>query len=61
MPIISIILSTYGKAQFILEAITSVMNQSFKDWELLIIGDPPIERETEEIINNYLQKDSRIK
>jgi len=61
MPIISIILSTYGKAQFILEAITSVMNQSFKDWELLIIGDPPIERETEEIINNYFQKDSRIK
>jgi glycosyltransferase involved in cell wall biosynthesis len=61
VPKINIVLSTYGKSPFLREAIKSVIEQTFKDWELLIISDPPIDRETEEIIKNYLEKDSRIK
>jgi spore maturation protein CgeD len=36
---ISVILTSYNKAKYIGEAIDSVINQSFMDWELLIIDD----------------------
>lgn len=61
MSTVSIILSTYKKAPFISETIRSVLNQVFKDWELIVIVDPPIDENVEKIIKNYLQKDSRIK
>ncbi len=61
MPTVSIILSTCGKTPFILGAIKSVIEQTFKNWELLIISDPPIEESVKKIIGDYIQKDSRIK
>ncbi|HUW71840.1 MAG TPA: glycosyltransferase [Candidatus Humimicrobiaceae bacterium] len=61
MPTISIILSTHDRPTFLPEAIKSVSEQTFKDWELLIITDPPIDKGTKKIINNYVQKDPRIK
>ena len=59
--LISILLPIYGKASYISEAVKSVLSQSFRDWELIIIADPPIDENIEKIIENYLQRDSRIK
>ncbi len=39
MPKISVILSSYNHADFIAEAIASVLNQTFQDFELLIFDD----------------------
>lgn len=61
MPTVSIISSIYRKTPFISEAIKSVLSQSFKDWELIIISDPPIDNAAEKIIENYLRKDPRIR
>ena len=54
---ISIIMPTYQNAQFIGRAIDSVLNQSFKDFELIIIDNFSSD-ETEEIVKSY--DDSRI-
>ena len=39
IPTISVILPAYNAADTIAETIQSVLNQSFKDWELLVIND----------------------
>jgi len=58
--LVSILLPTCGKAPYISEAIESVLKQNLRDWELIIISDPPIGKEAEKVIEEYLQKDSRF-
>ena len=36
---ISIIMPTFNRADFIVESVNSIVNQSYKDWELIIIDD----------------------
>ena len=38
-PFFSIILPTFNQAKFLKECIQSVLNQSFENWELLIINN----------------------
>jgi len=58
MPKISVLMSCYNHDKFVGEAINSVLNQSFKDFELLIIDDNSTDK-TYDIVNSF--KDSRIK
>ena len=58
MPIISVILPAYNASKTISEAIDSILSQSFKDWEMLVINDGSIDN-TKDIIQGYT--DSRIK
>jgi len=39
MPFFSIVIPTYNRAKIIYPTIKSVLNQQFKDWELIIIDD----------------------
>lgn len=57
---ISIIMATYNRSHFIIETLDSILKQSFKDWECLIIDDGSTDA-TKEILQPYLQKDPRIK
>lgn len=56
--LISVIMPVYNKAPHIRRSIDSVLNQSYPNFELLIIDDGSIDG-SEEIIREY--KDSRIK
>lgn len=58
MPIFSIVIPTFNRKPFLRKAIDSVINQSFKDWELIITDDGSMD-ETEDLVKNY--KDQRIK
>lgn len=60
IPRFTIIIPTYNRASFLTKAIESVMNQTFQNWELLIIDDGSTDN-TKEIIGDYISKDSRIK
>ena len=59
MDIVSVILPTYNRAGYIKDAIESVLNQTYKNIELLIIDDGSTDN-TEEVISPFL-KDNRIK
>ncbi|MDP3881257.1 MAG: glycosyltransferase family 2 protein [Nanoarchaeota archaeon] len=59
-PRISVIMPAYNAEKFISETIKSIINQTFKDWELIVIADAPTDR-TIEIVKNYQKKEKRIK
>ena len=58
MPLVSVILTSYNHDRFIKEAIESVLNQTFKDFELIIWDDASIDNSWK-IIESI--EDSRIK
>ncbi|ACK72959.1 glycosyl transferase family 2 [Gloeothece citriformis PCC 7424] len=58
MPKISVIVPTYNAESTILETVNSVLNQTFKDFELIIIDDGCTDK-TLDLIGSI--KDSRIK
>lgn len=57
--LVSIIMPSYNTANYISESINSVINQSYKNWELIIVDDCSTDN-TDEVIKDFL-KDSRIK
>lgn len=58
--LISIITPTYNCGDFIAETIESVIKQSYKNWEMIIVDDCSTDN-TKEIVEKYLKKDNRIK
>jgi glycosyltransferase involved in cell wall biosynthesis len=58
-PKVSINMATYNRGQYLSEAIDSVLNQDFTDWELIIVDDGSTDN-TQEVILPYL-RDERIK
>ncbi len=59
-PKISVIMSVYNGEDYLTEAIDSVLNQTFKDFELIIIDDCSTDS-TAEILNQYACEDDRVK
>lgn len=57
---ISIITANYNYANYIEEAINSVLNQTYQDWELIVVDDGSSDNSVE-IIKSYCEKDTRIK
>ena len=58
-PLVSVIMPAYNSADFIAEAIQSVLHQFHPNWELLIIDDAS-EDNTVEIIKKFASADPRI-
>ncbi|MFW0717083.1 glycosyltransferase family 2 protein [Pedobacter sp. N23S346] len=59
-PIVSVIMPAFNAVLYISEAIESVINQTFRNWELIIINDGSTDA-TEEIVLDFERKDKRIK
>jgi glycosyltransferase involved in cell wall biosynthesis len=58
MPFFSIIIPTYNRAHFIGSAIESVIQQTFYDWELIVIDDGSTDH-TEKVVKSFI--DNRMK
>ena len=56
---IDIVLATYNGEKYIGEQIDSIINQTFKEWRLIIRDDGSKDK-TAELIEEYSKKDSRI-
>ena len=59
-PLVSIITPMYNSEKFILKTIESVINQTYSNWELLLIDDGSIDN-TIQIVEDFKQKYSNIK
>lgn len=61
---VTVIIPTYGVPQFLAKAIQSVQNQTFRDWEMIIVDDNNPDTEarnaTESLVTSYTKKDDRI-
>lgn len=57
---ISIIVTVYNSEKYLNKTIDSVLNQSFKDFELILVNDGSTDS-SGEICDNYAKKDKRVK
>lgn len=58
-PKVSVLMPNYNCERYITEAIESILNQSFTDFEFIIIDDASIDRSWQ-IIQEYTKRDKRI-
>lgn len=57
-PLVSIIIPTYNHAHFLTKALTSILDQTYSDWEAIVVNNYSTDN-TVEIVDSF--KDSRIK
>lgn len=60
LPLISIITPIYNAEEFLSKTLVSVINQTYKSWELIAVNDGSKDRSLE-ILNSFAKKDARIK
>jgi glycosyltransferase involved in cell wall biosynthesis len=58
--LVSVVIPTYNTSNFLIKAIQSVINQTYKNWELIIVDDGSTDQ-TRQIVEEFQKKDSRIK
>ena len=59
-PLISVVMPIYNRPNLAPRSIESILNQTFTDFEFIIVDDGSIE-ETKKILKDYAKKDSRIR
>ena len=59
-PLVSVIVPVYNAEKFIKGTIKTVIDQTYENWELLLVDDCSTDKSVK-IIKEYLQKDKRIK
>ena len=57
---ISVVMAVYNGQKYVREAIESILNQTFRDFEFIIVDDGSIDT-TSEILKEYAREDERIK
>ena len=58
-PLISVVMSVYNGDQFLAEAIESILHQSWRDFEFIIVDDASRDT-TSQILEQYQKQDDRI-
>lgn len=59
-PLVSVVMPAYNAEKYIAEAIESILNQTYKNFEFIIVNDGSTDN-TLNIIKKYAKKDKRIK
>lgn len=60
MKTVSIVMPYYNTSRYIKETVQSILAQSYKDWELLIVDDCSTESKTRVLLNEIASLDKRI-
>ena len=58
-PLISIILPLYNSEKYIKETLASVLNQSYRNWELILVDDASSDK-CVAMVQKYVEEDKRI-
>lgn len=59
-PKVSVIIPTYNRVHIISETLDSILNQTYQNWECIIVDDGSND-DTENIINKYVKGDNRFR
>lgn len=59
-PLVSVMMPTFNVEGYVSQAIESVFNQTYSNWELIIVDDGSTDK-TPNILAEYAKKDSRVK
>ena len=59
-PLVSVVMPTYNAERYVDSSIKSVLNQSFSDWELLVVDDCSADG-TSSVVEWLAEQDSRVK
>lgn len=59
-PLVSVLMTAYNREQLIAEAIESVLNSTYQNFELIVSDDASTD-DTPNLVKKYAEKDSRIK
>ena len=60
LPLVSVIMSVYNGEKYLVQAIDSILNQTYQNFEFIIIDDCSTDNSSH-ILQEYAKKDSRIK
>lgn len=60
MPLVSIILPSYNHGRFLEKRLETIINQTFLDWELIIIDDCSTDDSYEKLLEFYLKNKSKV-
>lgn len=58
-PLVSVIIPAYNAEEFIGETLTSIMNQSYQNLEIIVINDGSTDQ-TSNIVHTFIERDNRI-
>ena len=58
-PLFSIIIPTYNRAHLLSKTITSLLSQTYKNWECIIVDDVSTD-DTKSLVEKYIKSDSRF-
>ena len=58
-PLVSIIMTCYNSDNTLQDALSSIINQSYKNWELIFVDDGSTDQSLK-IVNHIIDKDKNI-
>lgn len=58
-PLVSIIIPTFNRASLISETLESIISQTYKNWECIVVDDGSLDK-TSDVVKEYVIKDSRF-
>jgi GT2 family glycosyltransferase len=59
-PLVSVVIPVYNASPFLVEAVESVLKQTFQDWEIIAVDDGSTDNSVE-ILNQFAALDARIR
>ncbi len=59
-PLVSVIIPTYNREKYIKDAVESVLNQTYKNIEVIVVDDGSTDN-TQDVIKEIIEKDDRVK
>ena len=60
-PKISVVITSHNRAQFLSFSIESILNQTFKNFELIVVDDGSDSEEPADIVRKYMAQDPRVR
>ena len=61
MTTISVVMGVYNEpSDYLIQSVDSILNQTFRDFEFIIILDNPANETLKHVLQDYAEKDSRI-